>query len=153
MSTLKERIMMFAREKYDMGQTKFENFTGINPGTINKIKDGVSTTTLTKIITKCPELNVRWLLLGEGEMIAYESEITKEMESTIFKALSAYHTERPDEVRELICELKILKQEKKLREQFDAEIAKKDEVIAKLAGLLELSQKKDAGDAACAVAG
>lgn len=52
-----------------MGMTRFEDFTGINSGTINKILDGVSTTTLAKIVAACPELNTNWLLLGEGEML------------------------------------------------------------------------------------
>lgn len=51
-----------------MGMTRFEEYTGINPGTINKIRDGISTTTLAKIAESCPELNLRWLLLGVGEM-------------------------------------------------------------------------------------
>lgn len=51
-----------------MGQNKFEEYCGISRGIINAIKDtGISTTTLTKIIVKCPELNVRWLLLGEEQ--------------------------------------------------------------------------------------
>lgn len=48
--------------------TRFEEYTGINSGTINKIRDGISTTTLAKIAEACPELNIRWLLLGKGEM-------------------------------------------------------------------------------------
>ncbi len=64
----KERLVKFARERYDMGQTNFEAYTGIASGSINKIKDGISTVSLAKIAARCPELNLRWLLLGEGEM-------------------------------------------------------------------------------------
>ena len=68
MSDLKSRLVEFARAQYDMGQNKFEEYCGISRGIINAIKDtGISTTTLTKIIVKCPELNVRWLLLGEEQ--------------------------------------------------------------------------------------
>lgn len=68
MSDLKSRLVEFARAQYDMGQNKFEEHCGISRGIINAIKDtGISTTTLTKIIVKCPELNVRWLLLGEEQ--------------------------------------------------------------------------------------
>lgn len=51
-----------------MGQTNFELFTGLAPGSINKIKSGISTTSLAKIASRCPELDLRWLLTGEGEM-------------------------------------------------------------------------------------
>lgn len=49
--------------------TRFEQHTGIPSGTINKMTDGMSTRSLTKIIEKCPELNVVWLLTGEGQML------------------------------------------------------------------------------------
>lgn len=68
MSDLKTRLVEFARTQYNMGQNKFEEHCGISRGIINAIKDtGISTTTLTKIIVRCPELNVRWLLLGEKD--------------------------------------------------------------------------------------
>lgn len=75
-SDFKSRLVEFARKQYDMGMTRFEEYTGINSGTINKIKDGVSTTTLAKIADACPELNLRWLLLGEigGQMILQEAK-------------------------------------------------------------------------------
>lgn len=38
----KERLIEFARKQYDMGQTNFEAFTGIAPGSINKIRSGVN---------------------------------------------------------------------------------------------------------------
>ena len=72
-NAFKERLVQFAREKYNMGFTNFEKFTGITSGTISKIRDGISTTNLAKIMQKCPELNVRWLLLGEGQMVAENS--------------------------------------------------------------------------------
>ena len=58
----KERLIEFARKQYDMGQTNFEAFTGIAPGSINKIRSGISTSSLAKIAERCPELSLRWLL-------------------------------------------------------------------------------------------
>lgn len=85
MSDLKSRLVEFARAQYDMGQNKFEEYCGISRGIINAIKDtGISTTTLTKIIVKCPELNVRWLLLGEeqgGPMLMGDCVISAPNES------------------------------------------------------------------------
>jgi len=65
----KARLVEFARKQYGMGMTRFEEFTGINSGTINKIRDGISTTTLTKIAAACPELNIRWLLGEDTDML------------------------------------------------------------------------------------
>lgn len=74
MSDFKARLVKFARERYDFGQNKFEEYCGIPRGTINNIKEGggISTTTLTKISVKCPELNIAWLLNGSGQMISGE---------------------------------------------------------------------------------
>lgn len=85
MSDFKSRLVEFARTQYNMGQNKFEEYCGISRGIINAIKDtGISTTTLTKIIVKCPELNIRWLLLGEergGAMLMDEYKVVTSNEN------------------------------------------------------------------------
>ena len=75
---LKSRLIKFAREQYDFGQNKFEEYCGIPRGTINNIKagGGISTNTLTKIIVKCPELDAHWLLTGKGVMLT-KQELSK----------------------------------------------------------------------------
>lgn len=70
----KERLIEFARKQYDMGQTNFEAFAGLASGSINKIRSGISTSSLAKIAERCPELNLRWLLLGEGRMTEAAAE-------------------------------------------------------------------------------
>lgn len=84
----KERLVQFARERYGAGQNKFEAMCGIPRGTINGITKGISTATLEPIAEKCPELNLRWLITGEGDMCVDETteavskalEIAKEVE-------------------------------------------------------------------------
>lgn len=68
MGNLRDRLTDFARTQYGMGMTNFERYTGMPSGTIHNIKDGFSTRQLQKVIEKCPELNITWLLTGEGEM-------------------------------------------------------------------------------------
>ena len=76
MSDFRTRLEKFAREQYDFGQNKFEVYCNIPRGTISKIRggSGISTSTLTKICTRCPELNVAWLLTGEGDMITRKTQ-------------------------------------------------------------------------------
>ncbi len=52
-----------------MGQNAFEKYCDVPNGTIHAIREGVSTKTLGKIMTAFPELNIYWLILGEGEML------------------------------------------------------------------------------------
>ena len=70
MEDFKTRLVKYAREAHDMGQTRFEGFCGISSGIINKIgPKGLSADVLGKILLKCPDLNARWLITGEGEML------------------------------------------------------------------------------------
>ena len=68
-SGFKERLVEYARKRHNMGMTYFERKTGISSGSISKIKDGLSTGNLMKIAKTCPDLNIRWLLIGEGNML------------------------------------------------------------------------------------
>lgn len=86
--TFKQRLVRFARERYDKGMNRFEDYCGISQGTISSITKGISTATLKPIAEKCPELNLRWLITGEGDMCVDEDteaiskalEIAKEVE-------------------------------------------------------------------------
>lgn len=70
MERLKQRIVAFARQRYDMGQTRFEDMCGLGHGTISAIKSaGPSASVITRISSTCPELNLNWLFSGEGQML------------------------------------------------------------------------------------
>ena len=70
MEKFKQRIITFARERYDMGQTRFEDYCGIHHGTISAIKSsGPSASVVTRISVACPDLNLNWLFRGEGPML------------------------------------------------------------------------------------
>ena len=68
MGTFKERLMAFVKAEYHEGQKAFEERCGLSNGQINKMTNGTNTTTLSKIAEVCPQLNLRWLLMGEGNM-------------------------------------------------------------------------------------
>lgn len=79
MEAFKNRLIDFARSQYNMGQNRFEDYCGINHGTINSIKlKGPSAEIITRISNRCPELNLNWLFRGEdgGPML----NATKEQE-------------------------------------------------------------------------
>ena len=70
MQGFKERLETFARTRYDMGQTRFEDYCGLAHGTISAIKaNGPSASVVTRIAVKCPDLNLNWLFRGEGDML------------------------------------------------------------------------------------
>ena len=69
MDSFKDRLMRFVKSEYHEGQKAFEQRCGLSNGQINKMENGTNTTTLAKIAEVCPQLNLRWLLLGEGDML------------------------------------------------------------------------------------
>ena len=69
----KRRILQFIEYK-GIGITNFFKKTGIKRGFLDtdKLDSSVSDMFLAKIIAVFPELNIEWLLTGEGEMLREE---------------------------------------------------------------------------------
>lgn len=82
MEKFKERLIAYAREQHNMGQTRFEDYCGINHGTISSIKiKGPSADIIIKISSACPDLNLNWLFRGDegGAMLLGEDTNTKDV--------------------------------------------------------------------------
>ena len=65
--TQKERILKFL-DHLGVTKNKFYTQTGISNGTLDK-KSGVTGDTIIKIHNAYPDLNLDWLIAGEGEML------------------------------------------------------------------------------------
>ncbi len=65
--TQKERIIQFI-EKEGISKNKFYTRTGISNGTLDK-KSGITGDTILKIHKAYPDINLEWLITGEGEMV------------------------------------------------------------------------------------
>lgn len=80
MDGIKERLIYFARNRYDLGMNRFEEYTGLSTGLIGKVKKGMSSDSIAKILDKCPELNPEWLITGRGPMLKqYTEDDTSEL--------------------------------------------------------------------------
>lgn len=72
-STIKERILQFIEYK-GITKNKFYKETGISNGVLDK-KGGLSMETVEKFYSTYPEINEKWILTGEGNMIKnYQEE-------------------------------------------------------------------------------
>lgn len=65
---VKQRLIDFLRYK-KLSQCKFERACGLSNGYINNLKKSIGTEKLQNIIGAFPDLNIEWLLYGEGEML------------------------------------------------------------------------------------
>jgi hypothetical protein len=67
-SNVKERLKCFIQH-LGLSNRAFEKQCNLSNGLVNNIKKSVSPTTLDKLSKCYPELNLGWLLSGEGEML------------------------------------------------------------------------------------
>ncbi|MBR1809535.1 MAG: hypothetical protein IJ776_09150 [Paludibacteraceae bacterium] len=81
----KERLLQFLQH-LGIGQNRFSKQAGISSGNIAHWRNGViPPKSLEKIRMAYPELNVNWLLTGEGEMIKNNDSRPEKVEiNTIF---------------------------------------------------------------------
>lgn len=113
-----------------IGQGKFETNCSISNGTVNNIKDGISTPNLERIVTTYPELNVIWLLTGRGEMLVTQKP---EQSSITVSEITTWHnyvtpilkevSTLSEEVGRLKAELSAVQKKKVVQMEGSAEVA------------------------------
>lgn len=80
--TVKERLTLFIKNK-GLSQSAFERMCGLSNGYVNNISKGLGATKLAEISLCYPELNQRWLLTGEGQMLnTIQDTAISKMENT-----------------------------------------------------------------------
>lgn len=67
--TVKGRLVTFLKSK-GLSQRKFEQSIGVSNGFINNISKGIGADKMQRILSVYPDLNVSWLLYGDGNMLA-----------------------------------------------------------------------------------
>ena len=73
--TVKERLILFLKSQ-KIGQSSFEKKVGLSNGYVNNIRKSIQPDKLQKISLIYPQLNIGWLIAGEGEMMkTIEKEI------------------------------------------------------------------------------
>lgn len=109
----KERILEFIKYK-GIGQGAFEKAVGISNGYINNNKGTIGSDILNNIVAAYPELNLYWLIAGEGNMLKDEE------------------TRESMEMVELRMEIKSL----------NAQLARERELVGQLMGKIEPLNKQ-----------
>lgn len=102
-SPIKERILYFA-ETLGISKRDFYKKINVSRGTLES-NNGITEDVLVKFITTYPEINIRWLITGEGEMLKNNTR-------------GEYHnTYPPGEIESLKKENEYLKKENRLLER------------------------------------
>lgn len=98
---MKDRLLKYLKYR-KMGQNAFEEMCGLATGTISKINHGIRSDKVELIVRACPDLDVRWLITGEGEMLSTLEEHVpshlkeKELPILPFSAVAGYLSENND---------------------------------------------------------
>lgn len=66
--TIRDRLLLFLKH-LGIGRTKFESNCGLSRGHVSLVKTSMNTDVLNRIKNVYPELNLNWLVTGEGEML------------------------------------------------------------------------------------
>lgn len=86
-SQVRDRIKIFAAHKY-ISVRKFQDLVGVSNSFVASIDQSISPKTQAKISAAFPELNIDWLLTGNGEMLLTAPETTKEAPSYVGGAVN-----------------------------------------------------------------
>lgn len=73
MATIRERLDQFAKSLGMKGLASLESACGFTKNTLTKDREGISSTTLVRIVDFYPQLCLDWVILGRGSMLVEES--------------------------------------------------------------------------------
>lgn len=76
--SVKQRLIEFLKFK-KIGQRKFSQIVGLSYGYVNAIRVSIQPDTLHKIAIHFPELNLAWLITGEGQMIKEDATSSRDI--------------------------------------------------------------------------
>lgn len=86
--TVKQRLIKFIKFK-SLSQAKFEKAIGVSNGFVNNISKSIGVEKAQRISNIFPELNIGWLLTGEGEMLKEEEPTIDEEIQRLEKLIEA----------------------------------------------------------------
>lgn len=101
MSELGQRLKAFMDSKR-INNKQLADCLGVNPVAISKWinqDNSFGMESLRKCLVQFPDLNARWLILGEGEMLdkAKEYSITKDVASMVAEEMKKYGLSKPQD--------------------------------------------------------
>ena len=132
---MKERLIEFL--KYiGIGQDKFEKNVGLSRGFVNKVGDSIRVKNQQKIQKCYPELNMTWLLVGEGSML-----LTK---NSTLPGVKCTNPDCLNKIEQLTRDLKTANEDKSLLKEHIALLKGQIEQLKSEKGAME-PEKRDQG--------
>lgn len=100
---MNNRLLELIQYKTNGKQAEFAEFMGWSPQYLHKMlkEGGIGIRPTISLLEKFPELNARWLLLGEGAMITSGADEVKQRLLRLLEIEKYMPVMSPDELREL----------------------------------------------------
>lgn len=100
---MNERLLQFIQYKTGGKQAEFADMMGWSPQYLHKMlkEGGIGIRPIVALLEKFPELNARWLLLGEGAMISTGADAVKTHLLKLLELERYMPVMTPDELRQL----------------------------------------------------
>lgn len=134
--SVKDRIKAFADAK-GVTYRELSTIMGASPGYINSISKSIQPDKMSRLSTRFPDLNVSWLLTGEGEML-HRGEVN--VGGVDYNNSGGNHTHTHNAPLDL---LSALNKSQALVEQSQSLQVKSQEQIDRLLGIIEKMQSKE----------
>lgn len=140
---MNERLLQFIQYKTGGKQADFAELMGWSPQYLHKMlkEGGIGIRPIVALLEKFPELNARWLLLGEGAMLNTGADAVKSHLLKLLELEKYMPVMTPDELRLLEdgqtdfdadivirWEERLAERSKKINDRFDAAYKKQEEL-------------------------
>ena len=140
---MNERLLQFIQYKTGGKQAEFADMMGWSPQYLHKLlkEGGIGIRPIVALLEKFPELNARWLLLGEGAMLNTGADAVKSHLLKLLELEKYMPVMTPDELRLLEdgqtdfdadtvirWEERLAERSKKINDRFDAAYKKQEEL-------------------------
>lgn len=140
---MNNRLLELIQYKTSGKQAEFAEFMGWSPQYLHKMlkEGGIGIRPTISLLEKFPELNARWLLLGEGAMITSGADEVKQRLLRLLEIEKYMPVMSPDELRELQegksifdastiarWEQLLVERNKKIQDRFDAAYKRQKEL-------------------------
>lgn len=136
---MKERLIKYIKCKF-ISQKEFCEVIGVSHGYISAIKKSIAPDKLQRISELYPDLNIDWLITGQGEMLR-DVQRDEVASPALSVDVMSYLREKDDEIRELRARIDELTRALHEKEIEIVELKKENHPAEKRADAVASSQK------------
>ena len=135
--TIKERLTAYLRYK-GINKSEFGRIIGVSNAYISSIRKSIQPDKAEKIVSSFPDLNIAWLMTGEGEMLKNSTTQTSSGDNSPNISGNGNHVNNAATIDKALNEIA---EQRRLVSKSQEQITKFQEQIDRLLGIIEQMTK------------